>query len=211
MAFIWKSLFWWNLVTVIFLLNTDVCLGIAHTVIDCMNGGRPGESLTLTCKITGTIVSGIRWLRHNGGSSEVVILCNTANTICDPSGGKTGYTGTIVSPTQHDLTIHSFSNEVDVGEWICRDGPFGAGPFSCNMTLYTPPDPNPESQVSESTIIILLVVIGVLLVVTVAVSWLCYKRTKREPKSEQEKAEQITQEGVDERGQVDKPAVEQID
>ncbi|XP_041372576.1 uncharacterized protein LOC121385854 isoform X1 [Gigantopelta aegis] len=123
----------------------------------------------------------------------------------------TGYTGTIVSPTQHNLTIHSFSTETDVGEWICLDGPIGAGPLSCNMTLYTPPIPNPESQVSESTIIILVVVIGVLLVVTVAVSWLCYKRTKRQPKPEQEKSEQRTQEGGDERGQVDEPAVEQID
>ncbi|XP_041372577.1 uncharacterized protein LOC121385854 isoform X2 [Gigantopelta aegis] len=48
----------------------------------------------------------------------------------------TGYTGTIVSPTQHNLTIHSFSTETDVGEWICLDGPIGAGPLSCNMTLY---------------------------------------------------------------------------
>ncbi|XP_041373950.1 uncharacterized protein LOC121386963 [Gigantopelta aegis] len=183
-------------------------MGFAHTAIDCMNGGRPGKSLTLICKITGTIVSGFRWLRPNGGSTQLIILCNTANTVCDPSGGITGYTDTIVSLSQHDLTIHSFSNEVDVGEWICRDGPVGAGPFSCNMTLNTPPDPNPESQVSESTIIILLVVIGVLLVVTVAISWLCYKRRKRGPKSEQEKAEQRSQEEGDERGEVDKAAVE---
>ncbi|XP_041372746.1 uncharacterized protein LOC121386017 [Gigantopelta aegis] len=141
-----KSFCWWNVVTVIFLLNTDVCLGIAHTAIDCMNGRRPGENLTLTCNITGTIYSGIRWIRPNGGSPEMVVQCDYKNTVCDPSGGITGYTGTIVSPTQHDLTIHSFSNETDVGEWICRDGPVGAGPFSCNMTLYTSPIPNPTKH-----------------------------------------------------------------
>ncbi|XP_041373657.1 uncharacterized protein LOC121386728 [Gigantopelta aegis] len=186
--------------------------GSATTDIDCMNGGRPGESLTLTCKISGTIVSGIRWIRPNGGSPQTVILCNTANTKCNQSGGIPGYTGTIVSSTQYDLTIQFFSTETDVGEWICRDGSTGAGPFSCNMNLNTTPD-NPESQLSESTIII-IVVVAVLLAVAVPACWCCYKRrVNRQPKDEQEKTEEktekTTQEEDDESVLVDNPVLEQ--
>ncbi|XP_041373940.1 hemicentin-2-like isoform X2 [Gigantopelta aegis] len=78
-----------------------------------------------------------------------------------------------------------------------------------NLQLSTNPVPNPESQVSESTISIIAVV-AVLLVVAIAVSWFWYKRrVNREPKSEQEKTEKTTQEGCDERVLVDNPAFEQ--
>ncbi|XP_041378744.1 carcinoembryonic antigen-related cell adhesion molecule 8-like [Gigantopelta aegis] len=105
-----------------------------------MNGGIPGENLTLTCKITMTVVYGIRWIRPNGGSPQMIILCDTANKVCDPAGGINGYTATIVSPTQHDLTIYSFNTATDVGKWICRDGSTGAGQFSCIMTFKSGPD-----------------------------------------------------------------------
>ena len=72
-------------------------------------------------------------MRPNGGSPEEVVLCNTLNTMCIPS--VDGYSATIDSPTQQTLTIASFNPATDVGEWICKDGPYGAGSISCNMAI----------------------------------------------------------------------------
>ncbi|XP_041373067.1 uncharacterized protein LOC121386280 [Gigantopelta aegis] len=206
----------WKLLTVSYgrkiillalLLNIDVCVGIASTSIDCTNGGIPGQNKTIVCTITDTITHGIQWMRPNGGMRYEIVLCNTANTTC--SSFTAGYTGHIDSPTQHTLTIESFDTTKDIGQWICRDGPNGNGPMSCNMTLFIPV-PNPENQVSESTISI-IVVVAVLLVVAVAVSWFYYKRMKRQPKAEEEKTKNKQQEAQDQTSQHDNPALEMID
>ena len=108
--------------------------GEAIATIDCLDSGNPGKSTNLTCKITGTIVSGIRWLRPNGGTLQEVMVCDIWNTECDPAVGITGYVGVVDSPTQDTLIIDSYSVAVDEGEWICRDGPSGTGQSSCKKT-----------------------------------------------------------------------------
>ncbi|XP_041372986.1 uncharacterized protein LOC121386222 [Gigantopelta aegis] len=113
--------------------------GVANTAINCMGGGYSGQSSTLACAITGSIASGIRWVRPNGGSPQEVIWCNVANTMCIPAGGLTGYSASIDSPTQTTLTIDSFDAATDAGEWICRDGLIGQGPSSCNKTFFYGP------------------------------------------------------------------------
>ncbi|XP_041347153.1 uncharacterized protein LOC121367015, partial [Gigantopelta aegis] len=163
MASMFVVLSGWNLFVVTFLLNTDVCQGIANTTIDCTSGGRPGESTTINCKITGTIVSGIRWIRPNDGSPQQVIICNTANTICDPSGGITGYSSLVISPTQNVLAIQSFNTTTDVGEWSCLDGPTGAGSFVCNMTVKSPKPC--DWCIGLSVVISILIAVGIGLII----------------------------------------------
>ncbi|XP_041373844.1 pregnancy-specific beta-1-glycoprotein 3-like [Gigantopelta aegis] len=121
------------------LILTPSISGEANTAVNCMDGGYTGQRTTLTCTITGTIVSGIRWWRPNGGSQQAVVMCNTANTICEPSGGITGYSAVIDSRWQITLTIESFNTAVDAGEWICRDGEAGV-PSTCTKTLLNGPD-----------------------------------------------------------------------
>ncbi|XP_041372569.1 hemicentin-1-like [Gigantopelta aegis] len=111
----------------------------ASTAIDCKDGGYPGRSTTLTCKISGTVNSGIVWFRHNGGSPQLVILCNTVNTRCRPYAGIAGYSTVIDSPTQITLTIESFNSAVDAGMWSCRDGASGV-PSTCYKTTLSGPD-----------------------------------------------------------------------
>ncbi|XP_041373605.1 uncharacterized protein LOC121386682 [Gigantopelta aegis] len=130
----------------------------------------------------------------------MVIFCNTANDQCIATGGVTDYSVSIDSPTQHTLTIASFNSSVDAGLWICWDGGTGDGQVSCEKKVGIP---SPESQVSQSTIIIIAVV-AVLLVVAIAVSWFCYKRMKQQPKSEEEQTGNKTQEAEDEKGQHNK-------
>ncbi|XP_041372806.1 uncharacterized protein LOC121386073 [Gigantopelta aegis] len=134
-------------------LELQTILGQASISIDCIKGGYSGQSTKLTCRITGTIVIGITWLRPNGGSPQEVVVCNTANTICEPSGGVTGYSAVIDSRTQVTLTIESFNMAVDAGEWICRDGPRGV-PATCTKTTLSGPDsvtlnPSPPASVAE--------------------------------------------------------------
>ena len=100
-------------------------------VIDCLDIGLPGQSVTLVCTITGTLLSGIVWLRPNGGSPHEVIACNYANTLCVPTGGVTGYSAVTNSRTQITLTIESFNTAVDAGEWTCQDGLYGV-PATCD-------------------------------------------------------------------------------
>ncbi|XP_041373842.1 hemicentin-1-like isoform X2 [Gigantopelta aegis] len=135
------------------LILTSCVSSESNTAVDCMDGGYPGQSTKLTCTITGTIVSGIIWLRPNGGSPQEVVVCNTANTICEPSGGITGYSAVIDSRSQITLTVESFNTAVDAGEWICRDGPVGV-PSTCTKTLLNGPDsvtfnPPPPRYVTE--------------------------------------------------------------
>ncbi|XP_041373349.1 carcinoembryonic antigen-related cell adhesion molecule 6-like [Gigantopelta aegis] len=124
--------------------------GVANTSIDCMNGGYPGQSTTLTCTVTGTIATGIYWIRPDVHVPQVV-RCNTVNTIC--RSDVSGYSAVINSPTQITLTIQSFNPAVDDGEWICRDGPIGSQ-STCNITLLIGPDnitfnPSPPAEVRE--------------------------------------------------------------
>ena len=105
--------------------------GEATTSIDCLDTGQPGQSTTLVCTITRTVVRGIRWYRPNGGSPHEVIQCNTANTLCVPTGGITGYSTVTISHTQTTLTIESFNTAVDAGQWTCQDGPQGV-PATCD-------------------------------------------------------------------------------
>ncbi|XP_041372997.1 uncharacterized protein LOC121386231 [Gigantopelta aegis] len=165
-----------------------------------MNSGQDGLPTRLTCTVIGTVVTGIRWLRPNGDNSQVVVTCNTANVECIATGGVPGYNVSIDSSTgKHTLTIDSFNSSTDAGEWACQDGT-GSGQFTCNKTLTVP---NPESQVSESTIIIIVAAV-LLVIITVPAIWFCHKRMNRQPKLEEEQTENKTQEAEDEKGQHDK-------
>ncbi|XP_041372805.1 synaptogenesis protein syg-2-like [Gigantopelta aegis] len=139
---------------VVFVTAVNHVLGLATTTIDCMGYGNPGRSTVLTCETAGTIITGIRWLRPNGGTPLVVMACYKANTLCLPSGGVTGYSVSRDSPTHQTLTIKSFNTSVDAGEWICRDGITGAGLFRCNKIVASGPDsvtlnPPPPGSVVE--------------------------------------------------------------
>ncbi|XP_041373924.1 carcinoembryonic antigen-related cell adhesion molecule 6-like [Gigantopelta aegis] len=120
-------------------IGDNVVKGIATTTVDCMDDGIRGHSTRLVCTITGTIVGGINWIRPNG-SPKHVIHCNYANNLCLPSGGITGYSVTIDSPTQHTLTIESFDIATDAGKWLCMDGTSISG--HCNKTFKYGPDPS---------------------------------------------------------------------
>ena len=96
-------------------------VGVVTTTIDCLDPGQPGQSSKLICKIAGTIDGGIIWWRPNGGSPQHIVSCNTANDLCLPSGGITGYTVNIDSPAQQTLTIEAFNTATDAGEWACGD------------------------------------------------------------------------------------------
>ncbi|XP_041372964.1 carcinoembryonic antigen-related cell adhesion molecule 6-like [Gigantopelta aegis] len=128
-----------EVILIIALIRDNSVEGTAATSIDCMNGGYPGQSTNLTCTITGTVISGIYWLRPNSGSRIQVVRCNTANTRC--VSDASGYSAVVDSPTQITLTIQSFNPAVDAGEWICRDGPTGEGQSTCNMTVQYGPVP----------------------------------------------------------------------
>ncbi|XP_041373069.1 uncharacterized protein LOC121386281 isoform X2 [Gigantopelta aegis] len=62
---------------------------------------------------------------------------------------------------------------------------------------------NPESEVSESTIILIVAAV-LLVIIAVPAIWFCNKRMKRQPKPEEEQTENKTQEAEDEKGQHDK-------
>ncbi|XP_041373068.1 uncharacterized protein LOC121386281 isoform X1 [Gigantopelta aegis] len=199
----------WKLLTVSYarkiillalLLNIDVCLGFASTTINCMKSGQDGLSTWLICTVNGTVVSGIRWIRPNGNNHLVVAQCNLANDQCIPPGNIKGY-NVLIDPStgQHTLTIDSFNSSTDAGEWACRDGT-GSGQFTCIKTLTVL---NPESEVSESTIILIVAAV-LLVIIAVPAIWFCNKRMKRQPKPEEEQTENKTQEAEDEKGQHDK-------
>ncbi|XP_041373750.1 uncharacterized protein LOC121386800 [Gigantopelta aegis] len=119
---------------ILFLMCSKHVQGEATTSVDCLDYGKPGQNINLTCRvISGTLRSGFTWWRPNGGTSTVVMECNTNNDACDPVRGITGYIG--VPDTANaacNLIIESFNPSVDVGEWTCQDGPTGTGKSTCN-------------------------------------------------------------------------------
>ncbi|XP_041368425.1 uncharacterized protein LOC121382861 [Gigantopelta aegis] len=118
-------------------LGVDFTEDFATTTIDCKDAGLPGESTPLTCKITGTVKSGVRWLRPDNGSQLLVVFCNKGNDDCNPL--LPGYSVLIDSSTgHHTLTIGSFNKSTDAGIWTCQDGPVGVGQISCEKKVAKP-------------------------------------------------------------------------
>ncbi|XP_041373280.1 uncharacterized protein LOC121386447 [Gigantopelta aegis] len=110
----------------------------AITATDCLNYGNPGQNTNLTCRITGPLFSGIRWLRPNGGIPQEVITCNKDNNHCNLSEGIAGYVGVPDSTNAAStLIIESFNPSVDGGYWTCQDGASGMGKSTCNK-MYGP-------------------------------------------------------------------------
>ena len=95
-----------------------------------------GQKTTLSCEINGTVGHGIRWMRPNNGTPELIIVCNIPNSKCSLYNNATGYSVAINQTTQQQtLTIDSFNSTFDVGIWSCTDGVDGAGQTTCTKKV----------------------------------------------------------------------------
>ena len=142
-------------VVFIFMLNSEVCSGLANTTINCMGAAFPGEKTTLSCEITGTVAGGIRWFRPNNGTKESFIVCSIAHDEC---GQKPGYSIVIDTATQKlTLTIDSFNITFDAGNWTCIDGWNGLGQTTCTKEVATSAAGSPVSPIMSSIILVTVV------------------------------------------------------
>ena len=98
--------------------------------MNCLNPGPRHLSTTIVCTIKGILIGGIRLLRPNGRSPQVVIQCNPPNNQCLSMGNIHGYRGVPKSSIQTTIIIDSFDSTLDAGLWRCQDGAGGI-PSSC--------------------------------------------------------------------------------
>ena len=105
-------------------------LGKAATNVDCKDPGQPGKSTQVVCKITDTVVFGIRWK----GPKGEVMRCTKDNTACVPVDSASGYSVIVDPPTRMTLTIASFNATVHAGSWSCTDGA-SSSYYSCRKKL----------------------------------------------------------------------------
>ncbi|XP_041373078.1 serine-rich adhesin for platelets-like [Gigantopelta aegis] len=127
--------------------------GVAKLTIDCMNGGYPGKSTTVVCKLTGMTDEGMRIMRPNSGSPQPVLICNSENNLCLALGLIRGYSAIASSLTRTTtVTIESFNASYDAGEWTCYVGKKELGQLStCTKTAYAVPvTEEPETVTSQA-------------------------------------------------------------
>ncbi|XP_041373467.1 uncharacterized protein LOC121386582 isoform X2 [Gigantopelta aegis] len=131
-----------EVILTIALIRDNSVEGVASATLNCTTGGHTGQETTLACKLTGTIVNGMRWLRPNSGTPDILMQCNSINVRCIWGSRITGYRYNADSSTQTIIvTIESFNPNTDAGDWLCSDGAQSVGQSICNKTVAYGPVP----------------------------------------------------------------------
>ncbi|XP_041372982.1 uncharacterized protein LOC121386217 isoform X2 [Gigantopelta aegis] len=102
--------------------------GEATTSIECLGPGMKGKKTELKCKISGTIKTGIWWIRPD---TVVVSECERLYRSCK---SYDHYQSVVHTSSDNTLIIWKFDPESDVGQWTCKDGEYGKPAPPCQKT-----------------------------------------------------------------------------